>query len=192
MQIIGITGSIGCGKTFLASILQKAGYCVYNPDFWVRDLYKKADFLRVIEQNFPQVFNNGEFNKRKLRELVFNDNKQLKKLESLIHPFLNKKLKKIIKRQAPTEDFLFLDVALLLEMGWDKYCDYILVAYTDDQTQMHRVMERDHISAEDFKKIVAVQMPKDEKNTYADVVIETNLPENILKVQLLKFIEEIS
>ena len=192
MQIIGITGSIGCGKTFLASILQKAGYCVYNPDFWVRDLYKKADFLKIIEQNFPLVFEKGIFNKRKLRQLVFNDNKQLKKLESLIHPFLNRKLKSIIKRQAPREEFLFLDVALLFEMEWDKYCDYILVADTDDQTQMKRVMERDHITEEDFKKIVAVQMAKAEKKVCADVVIETNLPENILKVQLFNFIKEIS
>ena len=99
MKIVGITGSIGCGKTYLANIIKKLGFSVYNPDFWVRDLYRKKDFLQVIAREFPQTFENGVFNKRKLRTLVFDDNKQLKKLESLIHPFLGKKLKKIIKSQ---------------------------------------------------------------------------------------------
>lgn len=191
MKIVGITGSIGCGKTYLANIIKKLGFSVYNPDFWVRDLYRKKDFLQVIAREFPQTFENGVFNKRKLRTLVFDDNKQLKKLESLIHPFLGKKLKKIINKNARYEDVLFLDVALLLEFGWDKYCDYIIVADVDDEIQKQRVMKRDHISEADFNKIVAVQMDKNLKRAFADVVIDTNSKENHLKVLLIKFIEEI-
>jgi dephospho-CoA kinase len=191
MKIVGITGSIGCGKTYLANIIKKLGFSVYNPDFWVRDLYQKKDFLQVIAREFPQTFENGVFNKRKLRTLVFDDNKQLKKLESLIHPFLGKKLKKIINKNARHEDVLFLDVALLLEFGWDKYCDYIIVADVDDDIQKQRVMKRDHISEADFNKIVAVQMDKNLKRAFADVVIDTNSKENHLKVLLIKFIEEI-
>ena len=191
MKIVGITGSIGCGKTYLANIIKKLGFSVYNPDFWVRDLYRKKDFLQVIAREFPQTFENGVFNKRKLRTLVFDDNKQLKKLESLIHPFLGKKLKKIINKNARYEDVLFLDVALLLEFGWDKYCDYIIVADVDDDIQKQRVMKRDHISEADFNKIVAVQMDKNLKRAFADVVIDTNSKENHLKVLLIKFIEEI-
>ena len=191
MKIVGITGSIGCGKTYLANIIKKLGFSVYNPDFWVRDLYQKKDFLQVIAREFPQTFENGVFNKRKLRTLVFDDNKQLKKLESLIHPFLGKKLKKIINKNARYEDVLFLDVALLLEFGWDKYCDYIIVADVYDEIQKQRVMKRDHISEADFNKIVAVQMDKNLKRAFADVVIDTNSKENHLKVLLIKFIEEI-
>ena len=191
MKIVGITGSIGCGKTYLANIIKKLGFSVYNPDFWVRDLYRKKDFLQVIAREFPQTFENGVFNKRKLRTLVFDDNKQLKKLESLIHPFLGKKLKKIINKYVAYEDVLFLDVALLLEFGWDKYCDYIIVADVDDEIQKQRVMKRDHISEADFNKIVAVQMDKNLKRAFADVVIDTNSKENHLKVLLIKFIEEI-
>lgn len=191
MKIVGITGSIGCGKTYLANIIKKLGFSVYNPDFWVRDLYRKKDFLQVISREFPQTFENGVFNKRKLRTLVFDDNKQLKKLESLIHPFLGKKLKKIINKNARYKDVLFLDVALLLEFGWDKYCDYIIVTDVDDDIQKQRVMKRDHISEADFNKIVAVQMDKNLKRAFADVVIDTNSKENHLKVLLIKFIEEI-
>ena len=191
MKIVGITGSIGCGKTYLANIIKKFGFSVYNPYFWFRDLNRKKDFLQIIAREFPQTFENGVFNKRKLRTLVFDDNKQLKKLESLIHPFLGKKLKKIINKNARYEDVLFLDVALLLEFGWDKYCDYIIVADVDDDIQKQRVMKRDHISEADFNKIVAVQMDKNLKRAFADVVIDTNSKENHLKVLLIKFIEEI-
>ena len=191
MKIIGITGGIGCGKTFLAGIIKRLGFSVHNPDFWVRDLYLKSDFLQVIKREFPMVFEDGVFNKRKLRQLVFDDNKQLKKLESLIHPFLGQKLKKLIHRTALEEDVLFLDVALLLEFNWDIYCDYIIVADVADELQKQRVMKRDHISEEDFNKIIAVQMDKKLKRQCADVIIDTAAPENIIKVQLIKFIKEI-
>lgn len=192
MIIVGITGSIGCGKTYLANIIRSLGFSTYNPDFWVRDLYKKADFLKVIKREFPMTFNEqGIFDKRKLRNIVFNDNKQLKYLESLIHPFLNKTLKKIIRKKAVTDEILFIDVALLFEMKWDKYCDFIITADVSDDIQMQRVMERDHITEEDFKKIISVQTSKDFKKFKSDFVIDTALPYGINKVQLIKFIQEV-
>ena len=192
MIIVGITGSIGCGKTYLANIIRSLGFSTYNPDFWVRDLYKKADFLKVIKREFPAAFDEqGIFNKRKLRNIVFNDKKQLKHLESLIHPFLNKTLKKIIRKKALTNDVLFIDVALLFEMHWDKYCDFIITADVADDIQMRRVMERDHITEEDFKKIISVQTSKDFKKYKSDFVIDTALPYGINKVQLIKFIQEV-
>ena len=133
----------------------------------------------------------GIFDKRKLRNIVFNDNKQLKHLESLIHPFLNKTLKKIIRKKAVTDEILFIDVALLFEMKWDKYCDFIITADVSDDIQMQRVMERDHITEEDFKKIISVQTSKDFKKFKSDFVIDTALPYGINKVQLIKFIQEV-
>jgi len=192
MIIVGITGSIGCGKTYLAGLIKSLGFCVYNPDFWVRDLYTNSSFLKVIENNFPQVFENGVFNKRRLRNLVFSDNKQLQKLESFIHPFLRKKLKSVIHKLAQKEDFLFLDVALLFEMEWQKYCDYVIVADADEQTQKQRVMKRDNITADDFNKITVIQMLQKHKKELADYVIDTVLPDGINKVQIIKFIEEIA
>ena len=88
MIVVGITGSIGCGKTYLANMISDLGYSVYNPDKWVGELYKNSDFLNIIKQNFPMTFENGIFNKRSLRNLVFNDKSQLQKLENIIHPFL--------------------------------------------------------------------------------------------------------
>ena len=192
MIVIGITGSIGCGKTYLARIINRLGFATYNPDLWVRDLYKKTSFLKLIKENFPQTFNNkGEFDKRKLRNLVFNDKNQLKKLEKLTHPQIEKKLKNIIKKFSLKEDILFLDVALLYEMGWDKFCDFVVVADVNDEIQKQRVMKRDNINEDDFNKIMSAQTSKEFKRYKADYVIDTSLPDGINKIQLIKFIQEV-
>lgn len=189
MKLIAITGSIGCGKTTIAKELKKLGFTVFDVDGWVRRLYFKKDFIQTIVENFPQTEEKGIFNKRKLRNLVFDDNKKLKKLESLIHPFLNNQLKKTIRRNACREDLFFLDVALLFEMGWDKYCDLVMVADVDAEIQKQRVMKRDNVSAEHFEKINNVQMSQSEKKALSDVVIETDVPLNLLKAQLLNVIK---
>ena len=193
MKIIAITGSIGCGKTFLAKIIRKLGYVVYDADKWVKYLYYRPAFLNVIKQNFPKVFDDdGSFNKRKLRNLVFNDNTELKRLEKIIHPFLRRKLLNVIHKNAKTERVFFFDAALLFEMKWNIYCQAVILADVDKNIQKQRVMKRDNISAEDFEKIVSLQMDNEHKKIFTDVIINTNKPENLLKSELIKIIEELT
>lgn len=191
MKLAAITGSIGCGKTTLSKIVRRLGYVVYDIDGWVRRLYYQKDFIKVIAAHFPEVMEGEKVNKRKLRNLVFGDNARLKVLESLIHPFLKQTLMNVRRRNARRADLFFMDVALLFEMGWDKYCDYIVVADVDYETQKMRVMRRDNISAADFDKINRIQMDNAAKKVLADVIINTNKPINLLKVELLAMIEEI-
>lgn len=193
MKIIAITGSIGCGKTFLAKIIRKLGYVVYDADKWVKYLYYRPEFLNVIKQNFPKVFDDdGSFNKRKLRNLVFNDNTELKRLEKIIHPFLRRKLLNVIHKNAKTERVFFFDAALLFEMKWNIYCQAVILADVDKNIQKQRVMKRDNISAEDFEKIVSLQMDNEHKKMFTDVIINTNKPENLLKSELIKVIKELT
>ena len=191
MKLAAITGSIGCGKTSLSKIVRRLGYVVYDIDGWVRRLYYQKDFIKVIAAHFPEVMEGEKVNKRKLRNLVFGDNARLKVLESLIHPFLKQTLMNVRRRNARRADLFFMDVALLFEMGWDKYCDYIVVADVDYETQKMRVMRRDNISAADFDKINRIQMDNAAKKVLADVIINTDKPINLLKVELLAMIEEI-
>ena len=191
MKLAAITGSIGCGKTTLSKIVRRLGYVVYDIDGWVRRLYYQKDFIKVIAAYFPEVMEGEKVNKRKLRNLVFGDNARLKVLESLIHPFLKQTLMNVRRRNARRADLFFMDVALLFEMGWDKYCDYIVVADVDYETQKMRVMRRDNISAADFDKINRIQMDNAAKKVLADVIIKTDKPINLLKVELLAMIEEI-
>ncbi len=191
MKLIAVTGSIGCGKTTLANLIRKMGFCVFDADGWVRRLYYQKNFIKVIAQHFPSVIENEKVNKRALRNIVFNDNQQLKLLESLIHPFLKQTLKNLKRKNAFYEDLFFLDVALLFEMGWEKYCDLVIVADVDYETQKKRVMKRDNISAEDFDKINNVQLNNEHKKILADVVIDTNKPLNVLKAELICLLSEI-
>ena len=192
MKIIAITGSIGCGKTFLANIIRSLGYVVYDADKWVKYLYYRPAFLNVIKQSFPKVFDNdGSFNKRKLRNLVFNNTNELKRLEKIVHPFLKQKLLNIIHKNAEKDCVLFFDAALLIEMKWNIYCQTVILADVDKDIQKQRVMARDNISAEDFEKIVSVQMDNEQKKKFADVIINTDKSEALLKVELINIIEEL-
>ena len=179
----------GCGKTTIAKIVGKLGYTVFDVDGWVRRLYFKKDFIKVIQEHFPAVAENGQVNKRALRNIVFSDNRQLKVLEGLIHPFLRETLKDVIRKNACRNDIFFIDVALLFEMGWDKYCDFILVADVDYEIQKQRVMNRDKVTAEDFDKINNVQLSNSYKINLADVVVNTDKPKNLLKVEMINIIQ---
>ena len=192
MKIIAITGSIGCGKSFLANIIRSLGYVVYDADKWVKYLYYRPAFLKVIKQNFPEVFDaNGTFNKRKLRNLVFNNNQELKRLEKLVHPFLKQKLLNIIRKNSQTNRVFFFDAALLFEMKWNIYCQSVILADVDKNIQKQRVMIRDNISADEFEKIVSVQIDNEQKKQFVNAVINTDKTENLLKIELIKIIEEL-
>lgn len=185
MILAAITGSIGCGKTTLAKIANELGYTVFDIDGWVRRIYFDKDFLQELDKVFPNIVSDGVADKRKLRNLVFSDNNKLKLLESLIHPFLKENLKKVIRNNAKSDDVFFIDVALLFEMGWDKYCDIVIVADVDPEIQKQRVMKRDNISEEDFDKINNVQMKNEYKKDLADVIIDTNNSLNLLKKEMI-------
>lgn len=191
MKLAAITGSIGCGKTTLAGLVRELGYVVYDIDGWTRALYRKPAFIRMILENFPSVGDKGKVNKRKLRDLVFNDNRELKRLEGLVHPFLEERFFEMIRRNSRYDDVFFIDAALIFELGWDRYCDLVVVADVDYELQKQRVMKRDGITAADFEKIVAVQMSNREKILRADVIVETDKPLGVLKVELLSIIDKL-
>ena len=192
MKLVAITGSIGCGKTTISDILRSLGYLVYDIDKWVRYLYYRADFLAVIRKKFPEVFVGNVFDKKKLRELVFDNPAKLRELEALIHPFLTQKMRRIIRKRV-NKGIVFIDVALLFELKWDKFCYSVVLADTDYETQKQRVMRRDNISADDFDKINKQQMPREVKKMKADIIIDTGVGKNKLRrnvVELVKVLED--
>ena len=191
MIIVGITGSIGCGKTTIANTLRKQGELVWDVDKWVKFLYYKKDFLNNLKKIFPEAFANNQFNKRCLRNIVFNDNNKLKILENIIHPYLENKFRKIIRKNAKNNYLAFIDIALLFEMGWDRYCDYIVLADVDKEVQIKRVMLRDGISRDDFEKIDKIQMSQDKKKKMVDFIIDTNIDIDKLKLKIINLLEEL-
>ena len=163
---------------------------VYDADKWVKHLYYRKDFLKMIRAEFPQVFDGEVFDKRKLRTFVFDNPERLKELEVLIHPFLTRKLRKIIRKNN-NEGIVFFDVALLYELGWDKFFDYVVLADVDYETQKLRVMARDKISAEDFDKINKLQMSREEKVQRSDFIIDTGVDINKLRKSVVNLLGEL-
>lgn len=190
MKVVGITGQIGSGKTTIAALLRKEGYVVFDVDNWCRGLYHNVDFLAQIQKYFPQSFINGVFSKPKLRQIVFSDNKSLKKLERLTHPFLKRKFLKSIQKNSCYRGVFFVDVALLFEMGWDKYCSYKIMAYAPYEVQQKRVMARDKVSKEQVDAIIKIQEKTEKlKKKNIDFVINTDKPLGVLKTQVIKLAE---
>ena len=105
MYLIGITGLIGSGKSTIGQILRELGYVVFDMDIWCRKMYFDPQFLEIIKKEFPQTFENNTFYKRKLRDFVFSNKEQLKKLESLTHPYLIKKFKQTISHFRFNKEF---------------------------------------------------------------------------------------
>ena len=191
MKLVAITGSIGCGKTTLAKIARELGYAVFDVDAWVRRIYHNKEFLLQLDKLFKGSVKNGVADKKYLRTLVFNNSENLKSLENLIYPKLNKMIRQEISKKASRDDICFLDIALLYEKGWDKYCDAVILADVDYEIQKRRVMERDNVSEEDFEMINKAQMSNNKKKELADVIINTNRPLNLLKVEMIKVISEL-
>lgn len=190
MEFVAITGSIGCGKTTISNILREQGYLVYDIDKWVRYLYYKKEFLDIIKKHFSEVFEDNIFNKRKLRTLVFDNPQKLKVLEGIIHPILRQNLKKIIRKNK-NQGLVFVDVALLFEMKWDKYFDYIILADVDKETQKQRVIKRDNITAEAFDKINNIQLSREDKKDKVDFIIDTGVSLDKLRGKVIKIVGEL-
>ena len=112
-------------------------------------------------------------------------------LENIIHPYLENRIKKIIKKNTGKKFVIFIDVALLFEMGWDKYCDYIILADVEKEIQKIRVMKRDNISQEDFEKIDSIQMSQEEKRKKVDFILNTNVNKKALRVKIINMLEDI-
>ena len=187
MQLIGITGLIGSGKTTVGQILRELGFVVFDMDVWCRKMYFDKEFLKRIKELFPQTFYNNTFNKRKLRNLVFSNSDELKKLESLVHPYLIEKILKNIHHFRFNPHLFFIETALLYKMRLDKYCSSVIITKAPYDVMKERVMKRDLIDGEGFENIIKNQDIF--INNFSPYVIDTNQPLTILKADIIKLIE---
>ena len=135
MIIIGITGSIGMGKSTIASMLIFFGIPIHDSDLVVKVLIETNSLvIKKIKKNWPEVIDiihsKEVINKGKLSEIIFNDIKCKEILEKIIHPLVNKKRKIFLKKYESKKDIVGMDVPLLYETGLNKICNYIFLALT--------------------------------------------------------------
>ena len=173
-MIIGLTGGIASGKSTVSKYLVEKGFKVYDADKIAKDITEKKSVQEEIITTFGDKIldENGNVDRKKLKEIVFENKEKLKKLNAIIHPKVIDFYKEL--KEQNTDKIIIFDVPLLFESGIDKFCDKILVVISDYEIQLDRIVERDKIDRELAEKIIKSQLSNEERIKKADVVIENN------------------
>lgn len=177
MIVLGLTGSIGMGKTTTARLFEAEGVPVYDADAAVHAIYAPGGAaVGPVGQAFPGAVENGAVNREKLSRLVVQDAEAMKRLESIVHPLVRGAQMHFLQthREKGTP-IVVLDIPLLLEGGGEKYVDAVVVVSAPAAMQRERVLERAGMTEEKFAAILAKQMPDAEKRAKADFIINTGL-----------------
>lgn len=170
---LGLTGSIGMGKSATATMFREAGIPVHDSDAAVHRLYAGAA-APLIEAAFPGTVKDGVVDRALLGAAVLNNDAAMKKLESIIHPLVTETtLTFLATAEKAGHRLVVLDVPLLFEVGRDRDCDAILVVSADPSVQRERVLARPGMTEAKFQAIVARQIPDSEKRHRAHFVIDT-------------------
>ena len=174
--ILGLTGSIGMGKTTTAKMFAKYGIPVWEADTSVHKLYSKEDeAVELFKEKFPSSIVNNEVSRAELKKLINDDERNLKTIETLIHPLVSNDRKRFVKAaEKKNIPLIVLDIPLLFEKGHEKSVDYIIVVSVTKETQRRRVLKRNTMTSEMVEKILKIQMSDAEKRQKADFVIITN------------------
>ena len=176
MKLIGLTGSIGMGKSTIAGMFADLGAAVWNADDAVHRLYgRNGDAVLPVAQAFPDAVADGIVDRSRLSR-VLNNADDIKKLEAIVHPLVAKdRMAAIDSARAAGKAVMVLDIPLLFETGAAGFFDGIVVVSAPAYVQRARVLERDGMSQQKFEQILAKQTPDEEKRSQADYVIDTNL-----------------
>ena len=173
MYKIGITGSIGTGKTTIAKIFAFFNIPIFDADKEIKKILSTTVIVKQLKSIWPSVVKKNHVDKLKLRTIIFSNKKEKKKLEQLLYPYLEIELKRF-ENIYYNEEILVYDVPLIYETKSEKKYDLIILAHCNVKTQKERVLKRDKISNLLFEKIVASQLSFCDKINFKPYVINTN------------------
>ncbi|WP_027543788.1 dephospho-CoA kinase [Bradyrhizobium sp. WSM2254] len=174
MRILGLTGSIGMGKSTTAKLFAEAGVPVYDADAAVHQLYE-GEAAPAIEAAFPGTTANGKVDRTKLSARVVHDPAAIKQLEQIVHPMLGaSRTKFFADAEAANAPVVVLDIPLLFETGGEKRVDAVVVVSTSPELQRERVLARGTMDEAKLNAIIAKQTPDAEKRKRADFVVDTS------------------
>jgi dephospho-CoA kinase len=174
MIILGLTGSIGMGKSTTAKLFAEAGVPVYDADATVHKLYE-GEAAPSIEAAFPGTTVDGKVDRARLSAQVVHDPAAMKQLEQIVHPMLGASRQKFLHdAEASGAPVAVVDVPLLFETGGEKRVDAVVVVTTTPEIQRERILARDNMTGEKLAAILARQLPDPEKRKRADFVVDTS------------------
>ena len=174
MLILGLTGSIGMGKSTTAKLFTEAGVPVYDADATVHRIYE-GEAAPAIEAAFPGTTVNGKVDRARLSERVMHHPAAIRRLEAIVHPMLRSHHQKFLeeaeKSGAPVA---VMDIPLLYETGGETRVDAVVVVTTSPEVQRERILARENMTGEKLDAILARQLPDAEKRMRADFVVDTS------------------
>ncbi|MGT2436657.1 dephospho-CoA kinase [Bradyrhizobium betae] len=191
MRILGLTGSIGMGKSTTAKLFAEAGVPVYDADAAVHQLYE-GEAAPAIEAAFPGTTVNGKVDRPKLSARVVHDPAAIKQLEQIVHPMLGASRQKFFAAaEAAKAPVVVLDIPLLFETGGEKRVDAVVVVSTSPELQRERVLARGTMDEAKLDAIIAKQTPDAEKRQRADFVVDTSHGVEPVRAQITHILAEV-
>jgi dephospho-CoA kinase len=174
MFILGLTGSLGMGKSTTARFFAEEGVPVHDADAVVHRLYD-GDAAAAIETAFPGATAGGKVDRDKLAARVLGDSAALKRLEAIVHPLVQEAERRLLaEAESRGEKVAVLDIPLLFETGGEERVDAVVVVSAPPDVQRSRALERPGMTVDKLDAILAKQMPDDEKRRRADFVVDTS------------------
>lgn len=187
--LLGLTGSIGMGKSSTARLFAEEGCDVWDADAAVHRLYAKGGAaVAPMGAAFPGAIEDGAVSRPALKRVLVEDPSALKQIEAIVHPLVGSDRQDFI--DASNADIIVLDIPLLYETGGDARMDAVVVVSIDESEQRKRVLERGTMTEAQFETIKAKQMPDAEKRERADYVVVTDTPEHA-RAQVREIIKNI-
>ena len=174
MFILGLTGSIGMGKSATAKMFAEEGVPVYDADAAVHRLYE-GEATSAIEAAFPGTTKDGKVDRDILSKRALGDGEAIKRLEQIVHPLVAQARERFLAEAERKGAMLaVVDVPLLFETGGDKRCDAVVVVSAPPEIQRKRAFERAGMTERKHAALMAKQVPDDEKRRRADFVVDTS------------------
>ncbi len=191
MIVLGLTGSIGMGKSTTALMFKDNGVAVYDADATVHNLYSGIA-APLIEAAFPGTTDKSGVDRNKLAKFVVGNEQQMRKLEEIIHPLVRREEEAFLsKAKTGGAKIVVLDIPLLFETGGEKRVDGIVVVTAPQTIQRQRVLARDGMSEEKFAAILARQYPDEEKRQKADFIIDTSRGMESARIEVAAIIKQV-
>ena len=186
--VLGLTGSIGMGKTVATEIFRHSGIPVFAADEVVhRLLSPTGEAALIVRKSFPQAVRNETIDRKDLGNKVFQKPEYLQQLEGILHPLVQKqKARFVSKAQRRRQAFVVLDIPLLFETGGETHCDYVAVVTAPPFVQRSRVMSRDGMTEIKYVRILEKQIPDVIKRRRADFIIFSGLGRAVTYRSIMK------
>ncbi|PHQ67703.1 MAG: dephospho-CoA kinase [Sneathiella sp.] len=193
MLVIGLTGSIGMGKSTVGEMFRRLGVPVYDADAEVHKLYSEGGAaVEPIRSVFPEAVVDNKVDRARLSKQVVGNETEIKKLEAITHPLLGKGRTTFFEdAERGGHNLVVLDVPLIFETGGEKNFDKIVVVSSPKEVQKQRVLKRENMTEEKFEAILARQVPDAEKRSRADYVINTNCPTEATFEQVTALVDDL-